>query len=103
MKKKIHPDYHEIEIVMSDGTKFKSKSTWGKKGDVLNLDIDPKTHPAWCGGTQKLVDSQGQISKFSKKFQNYKKSQPKEKINETSTSSKQTKAQGKKKTSKDSN
>ena len=97
MKKKIHPDYHEIEVVMTDGTKFKSRSTWGKKGDVLNLDIDPKTHPAWSGGTQKLVDSQGQISKFSKKFQ------PKEKINETSTISKQTKAQGKKKTSKDSN
>ena len=103
MKKKIHPDYHEIEVVMTDGTKFKSRSTWGKKGDVLNLDIDPKTHPAWSGGTQKLVDSQGQISKFSKKFQNYKKSQPKEKINETSIISKQTKAQGKKKTSKDSN
>ena len=88
---------------MTDGTKFKSRSTWGKKGDVLNLDIDPKTHPAWSGGTQKLVDSQGQISKFSKKFQNYKKSPPKKKINETSIISKQTKDQGKKKTSKDSN
>ena len=103
MKKNIHPDYHEIEVVMTDGTKFKTMSTWGKKGDVLNLDIDPKTHPAWSDGAHKLVDSQGQISKFSKKFQNYKKSQTKEKINETSIISKQTKAQDKKKTSKDSN
>ena len=74
MKKNLHPDYHEIEVVMTDGTKFKTKSTWGKKGDVLNLDIDPKSHPAWSGGEKKLVDTQGQISKFTKRFKNYKKS-----------------------------
>ena len=74
MKKNLHPDYHEIEVVMTDGTKFKTKSTWGKKGDVLNLDIDPKSHPAWSGGEKKLVDAQGQISKFTKRFKNYKKS-----------------------------
>ena len=73
MKKNIHPDYHEIEVVMTDGTKFKTKSTWGKKGDILNLDIDPKSHPAWRGGEKKLVDTQGQISKFAKRFKNYKK------------------------------
>ena len=73
MKKNIHPDYHEIEVVMTDGTKFKTKSTWGKKGDIINLDIDPKSHPAWSGGEKKLVDTQGQISKFAKRFKNYKK------------------------------
>ena len=73
MKKNIHPDYHEIEVVMTDGTKFKTKSTWGKKGDILKLDIDPKSHPAWSGGEKKLVDTQGQISKFAKRFKNYKK------------------------------
>ena len=73
MKKNIHPDYHEIEVVMTDGTKFKTKSTWGKKGDVLNLDIDPKSHPAWNAGEKKLVDAQGQISKFEKKFKSYKR------------------------------
>ena len=57
---------------MTDGTKFKTRSTWGKKGDVLNLDIDPKSHPAWSGGEKKLVDTQGQISKFSKRFKNYR-------------------------------
>ena len=66
MKKNIQPDYHEIEVVMTDGTKFKTKSTWGKKGDILNLDIDPKSHPAWSGGERKLMDTQGQISKFEK-------------------------------------
>jgi len=73
MKKNIHPDYHEIEVVMTDGTKFKTKSTWGKKGDVLNLDIDPKSHAAWTGGKQKLLDK-GRVSKFNKKFQNFKSS-----------------------------
>ena len=103
MKKNIHPDYHEIEVVMTDGTKFKTMSTWGKKGDVLNLDIDPKTHPAWNDGARKLVDSQGQISKFSKRFQNYKKSQTKKKTNENSINSKQSNISNKKNKSENSN
>ncbi len=87
MKKNIHPDYHEIEVVMTDGTKFKTKSTWGKKGDILNLDIDPKSHPAWSGGEKKLVDTQGQISKFAKKFKNYKKNKA-EKVEENKVQTK---------------
>ena len=87
MKKNLHPDYHEIEVVMTDGTKFKTRSTWGKKGDTLNLDIDPKSHPAWSGGEKKLVDTQGQISKFAKRFKNYKKNK-KEKIEENKAQSK---------------
>ena len=50
MKKNIHPDYHEIEVEMTDGTKFKTRSTWGKASDTLKLEIDPKPHPAWTGG-----------------------------------------------------
>lgn len=69
MKKNIHPDYHEITVVMTDGTSFKTRSTWGKPGDTLKLDIDPKTHPAWTG-IHRLVDSGGQLAKFNKKFKN---------------------------------
>ena len=50
MKKKLHPDYHEINVVMTDGFTFKTRSTWGKVSDTLKLDIDPKSHPAWTGG-----------------------------------------------------
>ena len=103
MKKNIHPDYHEIEVIMTDGTKFKTMSTWGKKGDILNLDIDPKTHPAWSDGAQKLVDSQGQISKFSKRFQNYKKSETKKNIDEKPMSQKKLNISNKKNKSEDSN
>ena len=70
MKKNIHPDYHEINIEMTDGTKYITKSTWGKKGDTLKLDIDPASHPAWTGEASKLMDSDGQVAKFNKRFQN---------------------------------
>ena len=38
---------------------------------LLKLEIDPKSHSAWTGGKQKLMDK-GRISKFNKKFQNFK-------------------------------
>jgi len=69
MKKKIHPNYHKINVVMTDGSKFETMSTWGKDGDTLKLDIDPKSHSAWTGGKQKILDK-GRVSKFNKKFQN---------------------------------
>lgn len=68
MKKDIHPSYHEINVVMTDGTKFKTRSTMGKEGDTLQLDIDPKSHPAWTGSSARLLDTAGQISKFNKRF-----------------------------------
>ena len=68
MKKNIHPDYHEITVVMTDGTTFRTRSTLGKEGETLTLDIDPKTHPAWTGGAQHLVDSGGQVARFNKRF-----------------------------------
>jgi large subunit ribosomal protein L31 len=67
MKKGIHPDYHEITVVMTDGSSFKTRSTYGKAGDSLRLDIDPKTHPAWTG-IHRLVDTGGQLAKFNKRF-----------------------------------
>jgi large subunit ribosomal protein L31 len=68
MKKGIHPDYHEINVVMTDGSSFKTRSTMGKAGDTLRLDIDPKSHPAWTG-VHRLLDSGGQLAKFQKRFQ----------------------------------
>ena len=67
MKKNIHPDYHEITVVMTDGTKYKTRSTMGKAGDTLKLDIDPKSHPAWTG-QHRILDSGGQVARFNKRF-----------------------------------
>ena len=68
MKADIHPDYHFITIVMTNGTEYQTRSTYGKAGDKMNLDIDPKTHPAWTGGSQTLLDRGGRLSKFNSKF-----------------------------------
>jgi len=68
MKKQIHPNYHMITVVMTDGTTFETRSTYGKPGDSLHLDIDPKSHPAWTGGQQQLVDRGGRVSRFKQKF-----------------------------------
>lgn len=67
MKADIHPDYHEITVVMTDGTEYKTRTTWGKAGDVMRLDVDPKTHPAWQGGTAKVVEK-GQLKKFESRY-----------------------------------
>lgn len=70
MKKDIHPEYHEITVVMTDGTEFKTKSTWGKAGDKLRLEIDPVSHPAWTG-VHRLVDTGGRLAKFNDKFSSF--------------------------------
>mgnify|MGYP001380022932 FL=1 len=67
MKANIHPDYHEITVVMTDGTEYKTHTTWGKAGDVMRLDIDCLSHPAWKGGVTKITEK-GQLSKFEKRF-----------------------------------
>jgi len=68
MKEGIHPDYHEITVLMTDGTSYKTRSTYGKAGDTLRLEIDSKSHPAWTGGQQKLLDTGGQLARFNKRF-----------------------------------
>ena len=71
MKKNIHPKYHKIKVEMTDGSQFETKSTWGSEGEVLKLEIDPNSHSAWTGGKQKILDK-GRVSKFNKKFQNFR-------------------------------
>jgi large subunit ribosomal protein L31 len=68
MKTDTHPDYHMIKVHMTDGTVFETRSTWGKEGDTLQLDIDPTAHPAWTGGSGKMLDTGGQVARFNKRF-----------------------------------
>jgi large subunit ribosomal protein L31 len=69
MKKDIHPNYHFIDVKLTDGTVFRTRSTWGKEGEQLALDIDPSVHPAWTGGSSRLMDTGGRVSKFKKKYE----------------------------------
>ena len=67
MKKDIHPEYHEITLVMTDGTECKIRSTYGKPGDVMKLSVDPLNHPAWTG-VQRMLGTEGQVARFNKRF-----------------------------------
>ena len=71
MKADIHPDYHIIDVKMTDGTVVQMKSTWGKEGEQLSLDIDPSARPAGTGGSSRLLDTGGRVSKFKKKFEGF--------------------------------
>lgn len=71
MKEGIHPDYHVVTVEMTDGTVFKTRSTWGKEGDVLKLDIDKSSHPAWTGGQQRIIDTGGMVARFNKRFSKF--------------------------------
>jgi len=70
MKKDIHPEYHTITVKMVDGSTYETRSTWGKEGDTLTLDIDSKTHPAWTGGEARISE-RGRVSKFKDKFKGF--------------------------------
>ena len=67
MKKDIHPNYHTVKVVMTDGSSFETRSTYGEAGATISLDIDPLSHPAWTGGPARALD-RGQVSKFNQKF-----------------------------------
>ena len=71
MKTGIHPDYHTIKVQMTDGTVFSTRSTWGKEGDTMALDIDPTSHPAWIGGAGKMLDAGSQVARFNKRFSGF--------------------------------
>ena len=68
MKPEIHPDYHEITVKMTNGKTFKTRSTYGKEGGTLQLDVDPTTHPAWTGGTAFVNEKAGRVAQFNEKF-----------------------------------
>ncbi|KEO61127.1 50S ribosomal protein L31 [Thioclava indica] len=68
MKAETHPDYHMITVKMTDGTEYQTRTTWGDEGATMTLDIDPTSHPAWNGGSSRLMDTGGRVSKFKNKY-----------------------------------
>ncbi len=72
MKKGIHPYYHVVEVVMTDGTTFKTRSCY--KADRMVLEIDSKSHPFFTG-KQVLVDTAGRVDRFQKRLEKSKKLQ----------------------------
>ncbi len=62
-------DYHKVNIVMTNGEKFITRSTYGKEDDEIKLDRDPLTHPAWTGSlTSGLTSKTSRFAKFKDKY-----------------------------------
>jgi large subunit ribosomal protein L31 len=59
--------YIPAPVAPAGRTSFETKSTWGKEGGSLRLDIDPKTHPAWTGVRQS-IDRGGRVQRFRNRF-----------------------------------
>lgn len=68
-KKDIHPEMHDLNVVLADGTKFVVQSTHGKEGDTMRLDVDPTNHPAWRTDQNTFLNANNdRVSKFNKKY-----------------------------------
>lgn len=64
MKPGIHPAYEEVKVICACGANFRTRST--HKGD-MHVEICSNCHPFFTG-RQKLVDTEGRVDRFQKKF-----------------------------------
>jgi large subunit ribosomal protein L31 len=63
VKEGIHPKYQEVEVRCACGNTFKTHSTKPE----LHLEICSACHPFFTG-RQKLIDTEGRVERFTKKF-----------------------------------
>jgi len=70
--------YREITVEMTNGEKFKTRSTY--INDYLKLDIDPTTHPAWTKETNYVNTKATEVTKFNNKFRGLSFSKPTKKV-----------------------
>jgi large subunit ribosomal protein L31 len=63
LKEGIHPNYKDVRVSCACGETFTTKSTT----DNVRVDICSKCHPFFTG-KQKLVDAEGRVDKFKKKY-----------------------------------
>ena len=64
MRANIHPQYYTVQVTCVCGNRFETRST--SKG-LSKIDICSQCHPFYTG-KQKILDSEGRIEKFRKKF-----------------------------------
>ncbi len=63
MKEAIHPKYFEVEARCACGATWKTHSTKPE----LHLEICSNCHPFFTG-RQKLIDTEGRVDRFTKRF-----------------------------------
>ncbi|MDZ5761904.1 50S ribosomal protein L31 [Candidatus Cyrtobacter comes] len=66
-KKTIHERYREIIVVQTDGTEFKTRSTYNKQPKLI-LEIDIGTHPVWTGQSNYVNKKSNEVAKFNGRF-----------------------------------
>ncbi len=66
MKPAIHPEYFDSSVVCVCGNTYMTKSTRKE----LRVDICSNCHPFYTG-KQKLVDTEGRVDKFKKRYANF--------------------------------
>jgi len=64
MKAGIHPAYEEVNVICACGHTFRTRSA--HKGDI-RVEICSNCHPFFTG-RQKLIDTEGRVERFTKKF-----------------------------------
>lgn len=69
MKEGIHPNYKEAKVVCACGETFVTRST----APDIRVDICSRCHPFFTG-KQKIVDAEGRVEKFKKKYAKKKES-----------------------------
>jgi large subunit ribosomal protein L31 len=69
MKAGIHPAYNELSVICACGNTFKTRST--HKGDI-RVEICSNCHPFFTG-RQKLVDTEGRVDRFNKRYRRTEK------------------------------
>src|SRR5947208_6088338 len=74
MRENIHPAYPTAKVHCACGATWETRSTHGD----LHLDICSNCHPFFTG-KQKLLDTQGRIDRFNKKYANSPKAADKPK------------------------
>ncbi len=81
MKKDIHPEYRDVlfhdisvDFKVVTGSTIAAKETIEHEGKTLpyvKIDISSASHPFYTG-TQKILDTEGRVEKFNKKFRTRK-------------------------------
>ena len=63
MKKEIHPEYKKVQVRCVCGNTFET----GSVNDDIVVEICSACHPFYTG-SQKILDSEGRIERFKKRY-----------------------------------
>ena len=65
MKQGIHPEYQQVEVVCGCGNRFFVGSTLKN----IRVEICSACHPVFNGGGAKIIDTEGRVERFKRRYQ----------------------------------